>query len=456
MSGVAVRYAIGLGLNLRNEAKGLNEQSKEVRYRVWWAISSVERMLAVMNGRVASFAEIDCTVPPPLPLDEAYLLDSSNFHNIQRLRRWSSEGSEFKTKEHLPSTPSSSSHSRKKISLTDFPSPTSNSPPTDPRENLPPSEALFFYYHTKLGVITGEVLRRLYRASSMEESWSQTLLKIRDLDDKLQTWMTDLPKVFDFTISEQLDHVWVRQRVNLGLFYYSSTMLANRPCLCRVDGRIPNESGKSKRSNRLNAMTCVDAAIHLLSLLPDEPDTVALYALSPWWCLIHYLMQTAIVLMLELSFRAEHMPDMVEEVFSSSKKVLKWLREMSSNDIAAYRAWHMCDEMLRKVAPKVGKVFDEPPPIQAISDAKVILDGISAQLSLPHDSHGYPASMPGQPPVFSSYDQYSNPNTLPTSMNHIEFADMFPTADEMDAMNFGDDAARGFFGPPRTSENPGW
>lgn len=57
---MAIRYASALGLNLRNDNRNVVDSSKEIRYRVWWALCSVERILAVMLGRLISFSQTDC------------------------------------------------------------------------------------------------------------------------------------------------------------------------------------------------------------------------------------------------------------------------------------------------------------------------------------------------------------------------------------------------------------
>ena len=454
MSGIAARHAISLGLHLRNDAEGVSDSSKEIRYRVWWAISSVERVLTVMTGRTASFSETDCTIPEPLPLEENQLFGEANLQVIQSLRRWSTKDLDLTCRGRgSPTRSPSEPHS--KLSPMKSRSPTSVSPSKEQKPELPPSEALFFYHHTKLGVITGDVLRRLYRAPSMQDSWSQTLRKIQNLGDKVKNWISRLPNIFDFTIAEQRDKVWVRERVSLGLFYYSTIILANRPCLCLVDRHIPNESGEAKQINRLNAVTCVDAALQMLRLLPDEPDIVALYTLSPWWCTIHHIVQAATVLLLELAYHAEHMPDRAGEIFLSSKKAWNWLHEMGKEDIAADRAWRLCDEMIRKVAPKIGKSFNEPSPADVFLDSASIVDDFNVELDLPQTMHRYSAPMQDLPPVFS-YDQYLTREGLRTTAYRTEIGDNSAIADEMDPIGYGIHETGGYYGSQSPGADPGW
>ncbi|KAL9103120.1 MAG: hypothetical protein Q9163_001799 [Psora crenata] len=432
LSGIASRHAISLGLNLRNDDSVLRESSKEIRYRVWWAICGVERLLKVMTGRLGAFSEVDCTVPTPLPLDEVDLFRETNPETFEMLRHWSKGGAELAPRQTAISA-SSSSLPPMRPSSTKSNSPATLLPFTEQKPDIPPSEALFFYYFTTLGLITSEVLRQLYYASAMEDSWSHTLVKIKNLNEKVKKWATGLPSLFDFTIAEQGDHIWVRQRVSLGFFYYSNIILANRPCLCRVDARIPNQSGEAKESSRSNAKACVDAAIQMLRLLPDAPDIIAVYTLSPWWCLVHHLMQAAAVLMLEMSCNAaDMMPMRAEEIFSAAKKGWTWLREMGEDDIASYRAWRMYDEMLRTVAPKVGKHLSEPLPVEAMSNIDNEFSGGSLPFNFAQGIYEHSAVLPMPPHVYASYDQYLS-HGLPTSRDQ---PDMF-TAPEMYAMSFG-------------------
>ncbi|MCJ1462086.1 hypothetical protein MMC07_000686 [Pseudocyphellaria aurata] len=359
ISGIAIRHACTLGLNMKNESKSIYESLKEIRYRVWWALCSNERLLSVMTGRPASFMNEDCAAPLPLPLDEEKFFSinapGSNSHAIQLLRRYSSQESD-----HAVSTPSSAQSTKSRASPIDVYSPESQPPSSDHSQGIVPSNALYFYHHAKLSVLTSEVLTRLYRVGTVPQSWAQVQSTIADLDSKLDRWRTALPSVFDFT-KRQRDQQFSRQRVSLGFFFYSVLMITSRPCLCRLNRKFPNQSEKAKDFNQSTAAKCVEAALGMLDLLPEEPNPIGLYGLAPWWCLVHHLVQAVIVLMLELSFRSDHLPQRVDDILLAAKKTVRWLRSMSVADISARRAWTMCDDMLRKVILRVGRNFDDLP-----------------------------------------------------------------------------------------------
>ena len=421
ISGIAIRQAYTLGLNLQNESKNVNDSSKEVRYRVWWALCSTERLLAVMTGRPTSIVETDCSVPLPLPLDEESFFSvkpsTFNSHTIQLLRRYSSQDSPIT--DNVASTPSSTHSSKTRTSPTDRFSPVSQQSSLDHSQVVNPCYALYFLHHTKLSIVTSEVLNRLYRVGTMSLSWAQIQAIITSLEGKVDRWRITLPSVFDFT-KRQRDQQFHRQRVSLGFFYYSTLIIVSRPCLCMVNRRIPNQSTKSKEFNRATAAKCVYAARDMLELLPDEPNSIGLYKVAPWWCLVHHLVQAVTVLMLEVSYRSDHLPHEVEQILDSAKKAVHWLRSMSEDDLAASRAWRMCDDMLRKVAPKVGRSVDDLPTNSSLRP-QTPLDGMHGHMVTAEDQHGIDSMEPYNYLMNYTYDQNQGNHEALGSIDNSNF-----------------------------------
>jgi hypothetical protein len=142
--------------------------------------------------------------------------------------------------------------------------------------------------------------------------------------------------------------------MSLAFQYHNARILINRPCLCRLDYRIPNESNRSRGFNRSAAATCVQGARDTVALLPDNLDPVALISITPWWCLLHYLVSAGAILMVEISMRAEHNPQQAEGLLADAKKVVRWLRAMSHGNVAAERSWAVLSKLLIVSAPKIG------------------------------------------------------------------------------------------------------
>lgn len=352
-----MRQACTLGLNLQNDSKSVIASSKEVRSRVWWAVCSAECRLSVMTGRLSAFTNVDFTVPLPLPIEEGSfsLPTHSAFNNQEVPFHPRDSGQASSHMENDPFNPSFGSSTEVKVPPTG-----STVPILYSHQTIGPSHALYFLIQTRLSLFTNEVLHQLYRPKVVMKSWAQIQVIISTLEVKIGEWLTCLPPVFDF-FKHQRDQQFSRQRMSLGFFYYSTLMIIYRPCLCRINRKLPHASEKSREFNRATAAKCVHAAKNMLGLLPNEPNPIALYKITPWWCLVHHLVQAATVLMLELSYQADHLPNEVGQILQSAGKAVHWLRSMAEADLAAHRAWRLCDDMLRKVAAKVGRKFDTQP-----------------------------------------------------------------------------------------------
>jgi len=421
----------------------VNESSKEIRHRVWWALCSTERMAAVMTGRPTSVLGSDCTVPLPLPIDEDVIFNKEGLAHVASNSRRHSSGQD------TVSTPSSTTSStRARTSPANSFSPTSHHLGSENIRGVPPNHAMYFLYHTKLSILTNEVLDRLYRASAISESWEGIQIIIGTLESKLEQWRSELPSVFDFT-KKQRDQQFVRPRMSLGFFYYSTLMIINRPCLCRLDKKIPNESRKSFHFNRSAAVNCVHAARDMMEMLPEEPNPIGLYKVAPWWGIIHHLVQAVTVLMLELSFHSEHLPFEAEEVLENAKKAIHWLESMSSENVAAQRAWRLCNDLLQRVAPKMSLTVNGL-PTPAFNPADRI-ENPFATTALPQnvpatqsysthfpDASYYAGVQPDkpyfQPPMYAAYDDFSPPRQVPTSFPSPSMTTMYPVSSEMDGL----------------------
>ncbi len=434
---MAIRASIALGINMRNESTSTPDTSKEIRYRVWWALYTLEHLLSIMTGRPTSILDNGCTAPLPVPIEE----ESFQTENAMQLL-----GSEMQKGRMFPSISSRSpSSSTPSSSQSRQPSKPSGSPATPlPKfewaKNIAPNQSLFFLHYIHLMRIAQDILGKLYTLASLDDTWSETQITIEGLDNEIANWRANLPPVFDFG-KNQRDQTFLRQRIGLGLGYYGTRITINRPCLCRLDRKIPNQSDKSNNFNRNAAATCVSLARDMLDMIPDEPNPVALYKATPWWCVLHYLMQAASVLMLELSFRAHHMPEDAENILQSAKKAVRWLHNMGEENLAARRAWGMCDALIREVAPKIGRSVDDlpvmPPGVDRSAFAPIggpmMPEGNIQPPAHPNtiQSQDFLPMLQGSimdPPVYSSFDEYYTWNATTGELTRS----LFPTSSDMD------------------------
>ncbi|KKZ61555.1 hypothetical protein EMCG_03874 [[Emmonsia] crescens] len=352
-SGISVRSAFALGINLRSGAADTSDISKEIRYRVWWSLYTLEHLLSTMTGRPASIADGVCTAPFPIPFEEEKFHDENvsqllGLHSFRDRRVGSSISrlSNISTRT-ATSLPSSST-----------PGPAANHDgaqeqiETDWLRTVTPNASLYFLYFVDLTSIMQEVVRSLYTAEAIHTTWVNTEHQIARLNSKTDAWLSRLPEAYDFTLRKGPSD-FQRQRLNLAFLYYSTKITLTRPCLCRLD-RQAAHTRKLKKFSQDTAALCVSSACHMLDLIPDEPDAIGLSNISPWWCVLHYLMQSMTVLLLELTFRARHMPDDAKTISKAMKKAISWLHHMSQENSASHRAWMLCDRFVRRLAPDIG------------------------------------------------------------------------------------------------------
>ncbi|KAL8697220.1 MAG: hypothetical protein Q9224_002422 [Gallowayella concinna] len=424
MSGIAIRQAVTLGLNLRNQDQKLAAPSKEIRYRVWWALATTERTLCNMTGRPPSFAASDCSAPLPLPLDEdsfIYTNESYETSAVAMLRHDSSD--ESRSMDRSTSTPSSAS------STLQSPSDSSTlQSPGLPAEasSVAPNTGLFFLYVSKLSCINDVIVKQLYRPPVMGQSWASVQAMMSKHHVRLEKWRSALPAVFNFT-KTQRDQEFFRLRMCLGFSYYSTMIIIHRPGLCKIGRKIPNETERSKSIDQANAASCVFAARSVIDLLPDQPNTGGMYQVTPWWNMVHHLMQAVTVLMLELSLGSIHCPDIAPQLLQAAQKAVGWVQSMSADDMAAARAWRLSSELLRKIAPRVGGRIDDrlryPSQVDRDVPMEDLLLGPTSHDALASSGYNPIASQGGQhtsyqpvtiwePLMFTSYDDYLQSTAL--------------------------------------------
>ena len=99
----------------------------------------------------------------------------------------------------------------------------------------------------------------------------------------------------------------------------------------------------------------------MLRLIPGEPNAVGLIRVGPWWNILHLLVQATTVLMLEISFRAIHMPEEAETILESCKKGIRWLYALGEDNASGKRAWSMCNALLKEAVKKIGRDVDDLP-----------------------------------------------------------------------------------------------
>lgn len=354
---------MALGLHLRNVGIYTSDTSKEIRYRVWWALYTVEHLLSVMTGRPSCIVDSACTTPIPVPFDE------SNFQRedaAQMLSNPSRRG--LWVQDWTPSSSAMPSPSHVDDAATDLAKVNSESGAGNWLKSLPPSMSLYFFHLATLTSIAKRANNKLYNAETQQSSWPNLEFAIQSLIMETNAWLVNLPETYDFSLLRTTQFM-VPQKTGLAFLFHSTKMAITRPCLCRLERNCQSEETYEFCSK--TAAECVEAATQIISLLPETPDAVLLNKISPWWCALHYIMQATTVLLLELSFRAEHVPEKGVEVSQAAKKAVEWLHELSRSNASSQRAWKICDEFLRRLAPQVGIDVSDLPGDDQLIDPSV-------------------------------------------------------------------------------------
>jgi hypothetical protein len=261
-------------------------------------------------------------------------------------------------------------------------------------KTLPPCTSLYFLQLASLTCISKRMTVKLYSPEAQQSPWASTEFTMQSLMLEVDSWFMNLPAAYDFT-STQTSQCPISQRMGLAFLFYGTKIGITKPCLRHLNQSL-SEDDKTYEFCNKTAADCVEAACHMLTLFPETPDAVLLYKMSPWWCTLHYLMQAVTVLLLELAFRAQHVPEKSTMVYKAAKKALDWLSTLSETNMAAERAWKLCDGFLHRLAPYIGlnvndfphneesdSLFDVPDTADSEAGSSVM-----QQASVPFDTSG--------------------------------------------------------------------
>lgn len=184
MAGSAIHGAFALGLHLRNVGSYTSDTSKEIRYRVWWSLYTIEHILSVTTGRPSCIVESTCTTPLPVPFDESDFQKDEVARLISSpLRRGPSQ---------LARIAVNSSTSSLKASLECDTNDTEDSG-DEYLKDLPPCMSLYFLQLTTLTSIAKRMTNKLYSPEVVGAPWASTEFAIQSLMLEIDTWFMNCP-----------------------------------------------------------------------------------------------------------------------------------------------------------------------------------------------------------------------------------------------------------------------
>lgn len=218
--------------------------------QTWWTLHCVECLLSAITGRPPTIAYEDCTVSIP---------------GVQELPRGDLPTKRTNIESETTTKPRGKSGDRRQSSLPDR----------------------YIVNHIKITLIIQEALINMYSPRTAAKSWLMIQGHMSKALEKLAAWEKEAIPTISRTYKGKHKAVHERQQFLLRTDFWSTTMLITRPCLCRTQQRIPNESNTSAAFNAFNAQKCVEAAMEMAKLFPDEPDLDFIYNQGPWWSVNH-------------------------------------------------------------------------------------------------------------------------------------------------------------------------
>ncbi|KAJ5392480.1 hypothetical protein N7509_007970 [Penicillium cosmopolitanum] len=403
-SNMALHSALSLGINLRNTDGRIHDGAKEARGRLWWSIYSLEHLLISMNGRASCVGDSLCSVPLPMPAEEEAFDDPEVQLLVQNSTR-----RENQLRPTLLEKQTQRKQSAAWIASRD------------------PSPSLFFHHLVDLTLISQAVLGKVYSIEGIRESASQTEFRIQSYSRNFDRWVSKLTPSYQFSLPDtgywkvnpNLDDdslPCTRERVCLAMNYYSARITLCRPCLTQSSSTPPNASPnpanpqQSQPSARAKlraemATNCLQAACSLISILPDTPELSWIAHKTPWWSVLHFLMQSTTALLLGLSYCSFSSPPMNVSVDNSekstsqssnttpswtpprplleadlniavagTKKALMWIHTMAEMDPAACRAFKLCDGLVQKIAPGLALDLSDWPSAETLPGGDIHMD----------------------------------------------------------------------------------
>jgi hypothetical protein len=182
-------------------------------------------------------------------------------------------------------------------------------------------------------------------------------MAISNFNTTADTWLSRLPAEFRF---DEFDSTrpFIRQRTILAFRFYTTKLVISQPCLRRLAHQVIGTPSPSSVCDMM-ATTCVGAAQRTLDILPETPDINWLYEVSPWWCFLHYIMQSTTIILAELFARTLPGTKKATSLTKIVQKAIRWLCAMSGRDPSAHRAWLVCIDILSRHGLKFSIIPDD-------------------------------------------------------------------------------------------------
>lgn len=344
-----IRHATALGLHLKFTPGALSEAELARRSRVWWSLYRIEVLLSEITGRPKCLHAADFTVPfRSLFSEEEGQVAATEAISITSL---------------VPGVDSLTAWN--KFLGPDIRIANKFSGSGVPWRNLGPiglniSEA-HFVAALELSGLSERMGSTLY-LSPADLTWADVQATVRGLENDLERWQYELDRKQTMQAIDE-SSTDPRSIIELEMYFCSLRMVLFRPFLCEI--QIEEESTESMEQNQHSARACVQAAVRLLQIMPDDPSAGEVLQVLPWWALLHYVSQVTAVLLLEMCLNIQHMQDETNEVLTSLRKALNYLWALAPGSKSAFRAWNIFRPLVEKVSQRFRRNVLADVPLEA-------------------------------------------------------------------------------------------
>lgn len=313
----------------------------------------LDTLLCVMTGRAPSTAEIFCSTPLPIPYTEedwglgsvTQLLTDKNIRDTVISSLLCSCDTTHSSSEASPERSHSTTSGLTKGRLNEQAAQLVI-------KHLSPNTSLHFLYAVDLAFLMREAIGTLYSPAATRLSCLELETAISTFNNRADNWLSRLPSEFHFT-EINTACPFARQSTSLGFHFYTTKLIILQPCLRRLAYQGSDTGSPGVVCDNI-ASTCVQVARQMLDLLPDDTDVTWLCGITPWWCILHYIMQPTIVLLVELFTRTPVGDPKAVGLTEKIQKAFRWLHAMSTKDSSSRRAWLVCRDILSQHGSKFG------------------------------------------------------------------------------------------------------
>lgn len=331
-----------MGLNTHNESP-ISALSKEIRCRMWWTLYTLDTLLSTTTGRPSRVPQEFCTTKLPSPYDESAFQTPS-------VNEPDGEGGTRSLAVSKPLADMPAKGPRQPIGSAAGESESEN----ETKESIPveasESESVYFLCTVNITILIREAIDNIYASGLGSKPWFLIEATIAALDARANRWLHSLPSYYQF--QGEVGPDLSRERVSLALLFFSTKLFICQPCILQFfPGSTHDRTLCGPEAKSSMATVCVQAAIDILHLLPDEPDLRWLYETCPWWSFLHYLMQAVAVCLTAVFVCPRSAPDASLSMEAAIPKAMRWLSSISSTDSSSQEALRICTDIIASIRP---------------------------------------------------------------------------------------------------------